>query len=140
MLPGGAIVGTDPYTNQISVIELPETQRLILAKALDKARQNSDGAPESVQFRDETGADSFGQSAWVQGMNAGILYEFHQEAIFGPLNSLIPFTVILVVLTLAAMGLVVYIGTRAVPVRSRRWRASLDACEAIPQNAGVKQR
>ena len=110
----GTMLGTDQYTNQVAPITLPSTQKILIANALDKMMGNTSAVPESIQFTDNTGAAAFGQGLWVSGIQAGIVYEIHQDTIFGPLNSLIPFSIALLLVTLAAMGIVLSLGAQRV--------------------------
>ncbi|HTP03231.1 MAG TPA: GAF domain-containing protein [Anaerolineales bacterium] len=100
----GKLIGTDQYTSQMSVVELPGTQQLLLGNALAAAKADPDGKPASVQFTDKEGAAAFGQTTWLDSIHAGVVYEVHADTIFRPLNSLIPFTVVIVIATLLAMG------------------------------------
>ncbi len=112
--PGGTIIGSDPYTDQVTLLSLPESQASLLTGTLNGIMGKSDGVPATVQFTDDKGDAAFGQLAWLESIHAGVLYEIHQSTVFGPLNSLIPFTIALFVATLAAMGFVLYIGAQRV--------------------------
>lgn len=111
---GGTIVGTDPYTSQISLVALPSSQQQIINSAMQTLMKAPASNPETVQFTDNSGVAAFGQAAWLDYMQAGIIYELPQQTIFGPLNSLVPFTVALVLASLLSMGLVLSFGARRV--------------------------
>jgi GAF domain-containing protein/HAMP domain-containing protein len=110
---GRTIIGTDPYTNQLTVVTFPGTQQILINNAIDRMMLRP-GSPEVLQFTDEAGAPAFGQAIWLDSIHAGVLYEIHQNTIFAPLNSLIPFTVALFLAALAAMGLVLSLGATRV--------------------------
>ena len=112
--PAGSIIGSDPYTSEITVMNLPASQATLITGALGNIMGQADAGPATVQFTDDKGVAAFGQVAWLESMHAGVLYEIHQDTIFGPLNTLIPFTVALVIATLAAMGIVLSLGARRV--------------------------
>ena len=114
VMPGGTVVGNDEYTNQASVLRLPAAATSVLNAAMTNVMKQGSTTPATVQFTDTNGSASFGQLAWLDSIHAGVLYEIQQDTVFGPLNSLIPFTVILFVVTLAAMGLVLYFGAQRV--------------------------
>ena len=57
---------------------------------------------------------AFGQLKWLDSIHGAMIYEIHQQTVFGPLNTLIPFTVALFIGTLAAMGIVLSLGARRV--------------------------
>ncbi len=110
----GKVIGTDPYTDQISPLALPPSQQLLIQNAVQDVAHNADAKPVAVRFTDNTGAAAFGQAAWLDSIGAGIVYEVHEQSIFGPLNSLIPFTIILVVITVLAMLVLLAAGTSRV--------------------------
>ena len=113
-LPSGALIGTDQYTHQAVAVQLPNTQQAVIQNTVQRVMNNPDGAAETVQFTDDTGVAAFGQVIWLNSVHAGVLYEIHEQTVFGPLNSLIPFTIALFVATLAAMGFVLYLGANRV--------------------------
>ncbi len=110
----GTLVGTDRYTNQISPAGFSSTQQLLIKNALDRAKNKTDGVPESVQFTDDSGAAAFGQAAWLDSIHTGILYEIHEQAIFGSLNSLVPFTLALFVISIGATAMLLAFGASRV--------------------------
>ena len=110
----GTLVGTDRYTNQISPAGFSGTQQLLIKNALDRAMNKADGVPETVQFTDDSGAAAFGQVAWLDSIHTGILYEIHQQAIFGSLNSLVPFTLALFVISIGATAMLLAFGASRV--------------------------
>ncbi len=110
----GTLVGIDPYTDQLAEISLPEAPRAILNAASQRSKEEAAGLAQSVDFTDPAGQASFGQVKWLDSIQGGVIYDLPQQTVFGPLNSLIPFTVALFVGTLAAMGIVLSLGARRV--------------------------
>ncbi len=114
VMPGGMTVGNDEYTNESSAVNMPSGATSVLNGAMESVMKQDTTAPATVQFTDDKGDADFGQLAWLDSIHSGILYEIQQDTVFGPLNSLIPFTAILFVVTLAAMGFVLYLGAQRV--------------------------
>lgn len=114
VMPAGTVIGSDAYTDQITVIQFPATQQMLITNALNSVMHQPSSPLATVQFSDNTGTSAFGQVEWLDSIHAGVLYDIHQDTIFGPLNSLIPFTVALFIITLAAMGIVLYLGASRV--------------------------
>ena len=110
----GTIVGRDPYTDQLAPVTLRAAQQAVLQASLDRAMQPTNSQTQPVQFTDAAGSPAFGQVRWLDSIHGGVIYEIQQQTVFGPLNSLIPFTVALFVGTLAAMGIVLSLGARRV--------------------------
>jgi GAF domain-containing protein/HAMP domain-containing protein len=88
--------------------------------ALDSMMGSDNSSPVALEFEDVDGEPTLAQVKWLPVMHAGISLQIHQDAVFGQLNSLIPFTVFIVAIALAAMGLVLAIGANRVfrPLRA----------------------
>jgi GAF domain-containing protein/HAMP domain-containing protein len=112
--PSGAIIGTDPYTNQMTPVDAAASETTPIVAALTPMMNTNAGEPASVEFTDKQGARSFGQVLWLNSIKAGIVYGINEVEVFGPLNSLIPFTVAIFVAALAAMGGVLTLGATRV--------------------------
>jgi GAF domain-containing protein/HAMP domain-containing protein len=110
----GKLIGTDPYTNEITLVEPPAEQAAPIVTQLDRMMGESNAPPASVTFRDEDGTRYFGQVLWLESLHAGILYQIGERLVFGALTSLLPFTILVILVSLAAMGVVLTLGTRRV--------------------------
>ena len=107
-------IGIDPYKNQFGVFQPSNAQNVSLSSALDTLMGNGSPAPLALEFNSSNDRPVLAQAAWSNTMHAGIVLEIQQDAIFGPLNSLIPFTIAIFLISLIAMGLVIFIGTARV--------------------------
>ncbi|HEY5982385.1 MAG TPA: GAF domain-containing protein [Anaerolineales bacterium] len=110
----GDLVGTDPYTNQMTSVVLPPDQLATITGALDKMMGQPDAAPAAVSYSNQDGTPYFGQVLWLDSIHTGILYTIAEKSVFGALSSLIPFTVAIILASLAAMALVLTIGAQRV--------------------------
>ena len=110
----GTIIGTDQYTNQMTPIDAPQTETTPIMAALAPMMHADQVRPASVEFTDKQGARGFGQVLWLKSMQVGIVYAIDEQRIFGPLTSLIPFTVAIFIAALAAMGGVLTLGAARV--------------------------
>ena len=95
-------------------IDAPASQTTPIMAALAPMMHADQVQPASVEFTDKQGARGFGQVLWLSSMQAGIVYAIDEQRIFGPLTSLIPFTVAIFVAALAAMGGVLTLGAARV--------------------------
>ncbi|MFH1186233.1 MAG: GAF domain-containing protein [Chloroflexota bacterium] len=110
----GKLIGNDPYTNEMTLIEAPADQVSPIVAALDTMMGQADAEPASVEFEDREGTQFFGQVLWLDGLHTGVLYQIAESRVFGALTSLVPFTIVIILASLAAMGLVLSIGARRV--------------------------
>lgn len=120
ILPPDRFVGIDPYTNQLTAMKFSEAQQADILPALDKMMSNEALPPAALEYRDAAGEAMLAQVKWIPSMHAGVAIQIPQEAIYGQLNSLVPFTILLVIATLTAMGLVIiFVANRVIrPLRA----------------------
>lgn len=110
----GKLIGSDPYTNELTLIEAPADQTSPIVAALGTMMGQAQAEPASVEFEDQQGVQFFGQVLWLDGLHIGVLYQIAEQRVFGALASLVPFTVAIILASLVAMGLVLSVGARRV--------------------------
>jgi len=110
----GALVGSDPYTNELALIQAPAAQLKPIVTALDTMMGQADAQPAAVQFADQEGTRFIGQVLWLDSLHTGILYAITEQRVFGALTSLVPFTLAIILASLAAMAVVISLGARRV--------------------------
>ena len=110
----GVFVGTDPYTSQLTVVTPSDAQKSELKATLDGMMNARNSPPESVEFRDLADRQILAQALWLDSLHAGIVFQINQSVIVGQLNSLIPFTLVIFLLALLAMGVVIWFGSNRV--------------------------
>ncbi len=117
ILPAGqskTFIDIDPYKNQFGVFQPSNAQNASLGSALDALMGAGSAAPRALEFNSSNNRPVLAQAAWSDTMHVGIVLEIQQDAIFGSLNSLIPFTIAIFLISLLAMGLVISLGTARV--------------------------
>lgn len=107
-------VGIDPYKNQLNVFQPSNLQNANLGSILDTLMGTGSPEPHALEFNSTDNHPVLAQAAWSDTMHTGIALEIQQDTIYGPLNSLIPFTIAIFLISLLAMGVVISIGTRRV--------------------------
>jgi GAF domain-containing protein/HAMP domain-containing protein len=110
----GKLIGSDPYTNEMTLLEPPADQIAPILAQLDTMMGKPDAPPASVQFQAADGTRYFGQVLWLESLHSGILYQIADQRVFGALTSLVPFTIAIILVSLAAMGLALTLGARRV--------------------------
>ncbi len=120
ILPPDRFIAIDPYTNQLTSTSFSESQQEDVLPALDKMMGDETLPPAALEYRDASGEAMLAQVKWIPSMHAGIAMQVPQQAIYGQLTSLVPFTILLVIATLTAMGLVLVVGANRViqPLRA----------------------
>jgi GAF domain-containing protein/HAMP domain-containing protein len=124
IIPPGTLVASDPYTGELKVADSSASQREKILPALDAMMHEEEARPVAVEFEDSEGDPVLAQVLWLPGMSIGVALEIHQDAIYGRLNTLVPFTILLVAVTLTAIGLVITFGANRI-IRPLRTLASI---------------
>lgn len=109
-----SFVKIDPDTENLIAFEPSRSQDSDLSKELDNLMNVENNGPQSVSFNDEDGRPVLAQTAWSEELHSGVVLEIYEDVLLGQLNSLIPFTVAIFLIALAAMGLVLWLGTNRV--------------------------
>ncbi len=111
--PSQTFIGTDPYTSQLTVFKPSNSQNASLATAITEM-MGKEQAPRSLEFTLSDRSPVLAQVKWLSSINVGVVLEIHQDTIYGQLNSLIPFTTAIFLISLLAMGVVIWFGTNQV--------------------------
>ncbi len=96
------------------VFQPSNAQKASLGPALDSLMGIVNPVPRTLEFNASNNRPVLAQAAWSDTMDAGIVLEVEQNSIFGALNSLIPFTIALFLVSLLAIGFVISISARRV--------------------------
>jgi GAF domain-containing protein/HAMP domain-containing protein len=120
IVPPDQYVTNDPYTHELTIMNTSPSQKSSLDPVLAAMMGQDNPAPASVEFKDINGQPVLTQVEWIPVMRAGAALELNQQEIYGPINSLIPFTILLIVAALLATGIVLAVGTNRVikPLRT----------------------
>jgi GAF domain-containing protein/HAMP domain-containing protein len=114
IVPPDQFIASDPYTGEIILIESSPSQKENIVPALNAMMDKDVINPVALEFDAANDIPVLTQVKWLPSMHAGIALQIRQEAIYGQLNTLVPFTIMLVFLTLTAMALVLLIGANRV--------------------------
>ncbi|MGE5248771.1 MAG: GAF domain-containing protein, partial [Bacteroidota bacterium] len=107
----GALVGSDPYTGELVQLEASAGQEAALRSALAAMMEPaSQPEPASLQFRLKDESRVIAQAEWLPIMDLGVVLQIHEAVILGQINSLVPFTIAVVIGTLLAMAAVIGAG------------------------------
>ena len=110
----GKLIGIDPHTMELAILNPSPSQNTQLTTAFNALMNSAKSVPQSMQFSNSNNLPVLAQAEWLPSMNAGLVWEIPQEAVFGQLNSLAPFTLIIIIIVLLAMALVIITGTQRV--------------------------
>src|SRR5574341_698733 len=110
----GVYIGTDPYTSQLTAFQPSDSQNAGLGRVLDEMMSDALGAPRSLEFNARDGQPVLAQAKWLTFMKTGVVLELPQRQVVGQLNTLIPFTIAIFLISLLAMAGVIWLGTNRV--------------------------
>ena len=106
-----AFIGIDPYKRELAAFEPSQEQKRQVAGMFEPMTVIPQDQAGILYFNDTAGNPVIAKSKWISNLYAGIVLEVPQDIIFGQLNILIPFTIILLIITLVITGLVITVGT-----------------------------
>lgn len=114
IIPPDQFIASDPYTGEIIRNEASPSQTEHILPALQSMMESGTAEPAALEVDTLDGVPVLTQLKWLPSMQAGIALEVQQEAIYGQLNSLIPFTVVAAAFALTAMALILILGANRV--------------------------
>src|SRR5258706_1049452 len=120
ILPSGEFISSNAQSGEFSLIGPLSSSQKNLIPYLDQMMEQNTGAPVPFEVNSSNGDPTITQLQWFPAMHAGVALELSKKAIYGNLNSLIPFSIGLVIILLVATGVVLFLGTNRVikPLRS----------------------
>jgi GAF domain-containing protein/HAMP domain-containing protein len=107
-------IRVNPYTNQLNIFQPSAVQSATLSTTLDGLMGTNSPVPIALEFNSSNGHPVLAQAAWSDTMHSGIVLDIQEDTLFGALNSLIPFTIGIFLISLLAIGIVISIGTTRV--------------------------
>ncbi|HEY5903022.1 MAG TPA: GAF domain-containing protein [Anaerolineales bacterium] len=105
----GQLIGADRYTGELALLEPSPQQQAVLQPAFAGLMQ-APGSPASLRFNLADQSRVIAQAQWVPAMDTGVVLQVRESVILGEINSLVPFTILVVIGTLLAMALVIGAG------------------------------
>ena len=111
----GGYIGLDPYTGGLQKFVSATDQSETLTDAFAPMKEpGADFAPSTVEYRNEAGEPVLAQAIWLEELHSGVVLEVPTVSIIGHLNSLIPFTIIIVLITLLFLVIIISASTNSV--------------------------
>ncbi|MBI5965400.1 MAG: GAF domain-containing protein [Chloroflexi bacterium] len=120
ILPDNQYIHSDETTGEFTLEAASSSSRTDLATALSKLISTNQSTPEALDIKSPDNENILAQLAWFPRMQTGVVLEVKASSIYGQISSLAPFTMLLVLGTLIATGLVLSIGVNRIikPLRS----------------------
>lgn len=121
ILSDGKMISNDAATGQLTLVtSMTSTQDEFISRLADMMDDPEDLTPLTLDATTPSGEPALSQLLWFSGMRTGIVLEINSSNIYDQINSLLPFTAILVLITLAAIGIALVTATRRViqPLRT----------------------
>ena len=119
LLSTDQFIYSDPNTQEFALVNSSSSQNELTSK-LTELMHAQEPKPESLEITAPNGEAVLAQLQWFPTIQAGIVLEVNATDIYGQIASLAPFTIILVLGTLTATGLVLSLGINRIikPLRS----------------------
>lgn len=112
ILSNGQLISNNPNTGWFVPSAGASEFRTELTNNLADLKISSDSTPIALEITSPEGEPALVQLQWVPKIQSGIALEIKSSNVYGQINSLAPFTIILVLGTLLATTLALTIGTR----------------------------
>ncbi len=118
VLPDGQFIHSDPATGGFAPVEF--ASRDTVNAVFTELTAQSAPSTRTLEIASTEGENALAQLRWFPKMQTGVVLQVKSSDIYGEISSLLPFTSILTLLTLLAMGLVLIIGINRVvkPLRA----------------------
>ena len=119
ILSDNTFITSNANTGEFAQVTSSESKNELIASLSDLVASN-DEKPTALDVTAPDGDPALAQLQWYPGMKSGIILEIKTDQIYGQVSSLAPFTLILVLVTLAGTGLALTLGIKRViqPLRS----------------------
>lgn len=117
----GGYVGFDPYTGGMKSFTTVREQTDKLAKTINAMKAPGvEFAPVTVKYKNESGVSVIAQVIWLEELKTGVALEVPEDSIFGDINDLVPFLLVIFFAASFAMGFtIIWIANQvAGPIRS----------------------
>ncbi len=111
----GGYIGLDPYTEGMKEFLPVADQSATLDKVFTAMKEpGSEFLPATVEYRNEIGESVIAQAIWLGELHSGVVLEVPATSVYGHLNSLITFTIIIIILTLLFLLVAIYFSANRV--------------------------
>ncbi|HNN14739.1 MAG TPA: GAF domain-containing protein, partial [Anaerolineales bacterium] len=114
ILSDNTLISNDPSTGEFMRVDSSDASQSEIAASLSEMMDNKTQTPIALDTTAPNGDPVLAQILWFPGMQSSIVLEINSKDIYNEVNSLLPFTLLLVLGALAATGLALVLGTRRV--------------------------
>jgi GAF domain-containing protein/HAMP domain-containing protein len=120
ILPNNQFIYSNIDTGEFTLVNTSSPSQNELALRLSELISTSQTTPEALDTNAPNGEEVLAQLTWFPRMWTGVVLEVNATDVYGQISSLAPFTMLLVLVTLIATGLVLIIAVNRVikPLRS----------------------
>ena len=120
ILSNGALIASDPASGEFNFINTTTASQEELIARLADMMNGGDQTPVTLDVIAPNGEPALAQLVWFPSLHSGVVLEISSNNIYSQINSLLPFTAILALITIAAIAIAIGFGTRRViePLRS----------------------
>ncbi|MFN8413781.1 MAG: GAF domain-containing protein [Anaerolineales bacterium] len=110
ILPTGQFITRPNATSEFSVLENPTSgQKNKVIPGIENLKSTNITQPQAIDIKSADGKSALTQIQWFPAMHSGVAMEFDTSSVYSGLNSLAPFTIVLVLVTLLATSGVIYL-------------------------------
>ena len=113
ILSENTFIASDPATGDFKEVAVSTMQDNLIS-SLSKLVEDNNNKPIALDVISPEGEASLAQLQWLSSIQSGIVLEINNNNIYSEIASLAPFTVILVLITLAGIGMALTFGIRRV--------------------------
>ncbi len=111
ILPTEQFINNNPETGEFSILESPSaSQTKTIIPLINEKMSSGSTTPSAIEITSALGKSTLTQIQWFPTMHVGVALEMQTSVIYKELNSLAPFTIGLVIITLLATSLILLFG------------------------------
>ncbi|NOH03098.1 MAG: HAMP domain-containing protein [Chloroflexi bacterium] len=114
ILADNKLIASNPANGEFTLVSSTSASQDELISSLAGMAQGEEQSPVALDVLAPNGEPAIAQLQYFPGMQSGVVLEVDANDIYGRVNSLAPFTILLALATLAATGLVLMLGARRV--------------------------
>jgi GAF domain-containing protein/HAMP domain-containing protein len=120
LLSDNKFIYSNPATGEFTLVDSSSASQNELTNRLSSLMNSEEPKAEALNSTSPSGESVLAQLQWFPKMQSGIVLEVNSTDIYGQVSSLAPFTILLVIATLAATGIVLIFGVNQVikPLRA----------------------
>lgn len=114
ILPNEQVFITDQSDGVFSPTTIDLTSQEKIITEVNTQREQTAPATTSLDVKLENGQAALALLVWISSIQSGVVLAIDADTVYSQINSLAPFTILLAIAAAAAMGLVLFYGSRRV--------------------------